>query len=137
MAFYPYLNFGGNCREAFARYHEIVGGDLQMMGFSDVPEGEDVPPGMDGMVANAALVMADGDMIMGSDDPGDTFTPAKGMYVNCTVDDVAEADRIFEALADGGSIEMAIDEVFWSPRFGICVDRFGTPWMVNTAPSDG
>jgi PhnB protein len=68
---------------------------------------------------------------MASDDPTGNFKGVQGMQVNYTVRDVAEAERVFAALADGGEVTMPIAETFWSPRFGMCVDRFGTPWMVN------
>jgi len=55
----------------------------------------------------------------------------RGMHVNDAVGDIAEAERVFQALADGGKVTMPLAETFWSPRFGMCVDRFGTPWMVN------
>jgi PhnB protein len=57
------------------------------------------------------------------------------MSVNYSVGDVAEAERVFEALADGGKITTPLAETFWSPKFGMCVDRFGTPWMVNAEPA--
>jgi PhnB protein len=74
---------------------------------------------------------------MGSDDPTtDSFGPVQGMQVNYAVADVDEAARVFEALADGGKVNLPIGETSWSPAFGMCVDRFGTPWMVGAeAPS--
>ncbi len=72
---------------------------------------------------------------MASDDPTGSFAGVQGMYVNYTVGDVAEAQRVFEALADGGEVRMPMGETFWSPMFGMCVDRFGTPWMVNAEPA--
>lgn len=136
MAFHPYLNFGGNCREAFTRYHEIFGGELTILGMSDMPGDQPVPPDQADLVMHAALNV-DGHLLMASDaQPGD-FGPVQYMYVNYSVGDVDEAKRVFEALADGGKVEMPIGETFWSPMFGVCVDRFGTPWMVNAEPSAG
>ena len=69
---------------------------------------------------------------MGSDDPtADRFSPVQGMQVNYAVDDAAEARRAFAALAEGGTTNMAITETSWSPAFGMCIDRFGTPWMIS------
>ncbi len=130
MAFHPYLNFGGNCREAFTRYQEIFGGELVLLSMSDVPPDVPVPPGNDDLIMHAALTFPD-HLLMASDDPSDNFGPVQGMYVNYTVGDVAEAERVFEALADGGEVTMPLAETFWAPKFGICIDRFGTPWMVN------
>ena len=130
MAFHPYLNFGGNCREAFSRYQEIFGGELVLMPMSEMPAEVEVPADQGDLIMYAALTF-EGHILMASDDPSPTFGPVQGMFVNYTVGDAAEAERVFEALADGGKVTMPIGETFWSPRFGMCVDRFGTPWMVN------
>ena len=136
MAFNPYLNYGGNCREAFTRYQEIFGGELFVMTMADMPSDEPVPPDQADLVMHAAL-MFDGHLLMASDDPSPDFGPVQGMYVNYTVADVDEAERVFAALADGGEITMPIAETFWAPKFGMCVDRFGIPWMVNAeAPTE-
>ena len=131
MAFYPYLNFGGNCGEAFTRYQEIFGGELFIMPMSEIPaeEGVDVPPEQQGLVAHAALMVGDG-LLMASDAPGE-FAPPRSIYVNYSTADKAEAERIWKELSADGTIEMDFSETFFSPGFGICVDRFGTPWMVN------
>lgn len=131
MAFTPYLNFGGNCRAAFTRYHEIFGGDLAMMSMADMPSDEPVPPGMEDMVIHAALTF-EGHRLYASDSNESPFGPVQFMYVHYAAPSVAEAERVFAALAEDGRIEMAIAPTFWSPMFGACVDRFGTPWMVDT-----
>ena len=129
MAFRPYLFFGGNCRDAFTRYSQIFGGELNVMTMKDAPEGEP-PPGKEDMVIHASVMVGD-DVLMGSDDPTGNFSGVRGMYVNYTVGDAAEADRVFAALAEGGEVTMPLAETFWSPAFGMCADRFGTPWMIN------
>jgi len=132
VGFYPYLNFAGNCREAFTRYQEIFGGELTVLGMTDMPSGEPVPAGAEDLVMHAALVFEDGHMLMASDaPPGVPFGPVQGMYVNFSTPDIDAAKRIFEELAEGGTVEMPIGQTFWSPMFGICTDRFGTPWMIN------
>ena len=137
MAFHPYLFFGGNCREAFARYQEIFGGELVLVSMRDMPSDGPVPADQADLIAHAALTFDD-NLLMASDDPTtDSFGPVQGMQVNFTVADVAEATRVFEALAQGGEITQPIGETSWSPMFGMCVDRFGTPWMVNAeAPAE-
>ena len=130
MAFHPYLYFGGNCREAFTRYQEIFGGELTLLPMSEMPAGSEVPPEQAELIMHAALTF-EGHLLMASDDPTGGFDGMRGIQVNCTVADVAEAERVFEALAEGGQVTMPLAEAFWSPRFGMCVDRFGTPWMVN------
>ena len=138
MAFHPYLFFGGNCREAFTRYQEIFGGELFVMDMKDMPSEQPVPPEQADMVMHAALTF-DGNLLMASDDPTtDSFGPVQGMMVNYTVADAGEAKRVFEALAEGGTVTQPMQETFWSPAFGMCVDRFGTPWMVSAdAPQGG
>jgi len=130
MAFHPYLFLSGTCREAFTRYQEIFGGELQLLTMSDMPSEEPVPADQAGMIMHAALTI-DGNLLMGSDDPTGDGGPMKGMSVNYTVADVDDATRVFEALADGGEVTMPLAEAFWSPLFGMCVDRFGVPWMVD------
>ena len=130
MAFHPYLNFGGNCREAFTRYQEIFGGELTLLPMSEMPSDQPLPADQADLMLHAALTF-DGHLLMASDDPTGNFDGVRGMHVNYSVTEVAEAERVFEALADGGQVTMPMAETFWSPRFGMCVDRFGTPWMVN------
>jgi PhnB protein len=137
MSFYPYLFFGGNCRDAFTRYQEIFGGDLEFVTTKDMPSGEAPPDAPADMIMHAALILGDA-LLMGSDDPTtESFGPVQGMQVNYSVAGVDEAKRVFDALADGGEVTMPITATFWSPMFGMCVDRFGTPWMVNAeAPAE-
>ena len=137
MAFHPYLYFGGNCREAFVRYQAIFGGELVLVTMRDMPSDEPVPAAKADLIMHAALTV-DGNLLMASDDPTtDSFGPVQGMQVNYAVGDVDEAKRVFEALADGGQVTLPAAATFWSPMFGMCVDRFGTPWMVSTdAPAE-
>jgi PhnB protein len=137
MAFHPYLYFGGNCREAFTRYQEIFGGELHLVSMKDMPSDGPVPAEQADLIMHAALV-SDGNLLMASDDPTtDDFGPVQGMQVDYAVTDAGEATRVFEALAEGGQVTLPIAETPWSPMFGMCVDRFGTPWMVSTdAPPD-
>jgi PhnB protein len=136
MAFHPYLNFGGDCRAAFERYHDVFGGDLVLLRMGDGPTDTAVPAEQADLILHAALRFED-DVLMGSDAPPGEFHAAEGMYVNYDVADVAEARRVFVELADGGTVTMPMTETFWSPAFGMCVDRWGTPWMVSAArPED-
>jgi PhnB protein len=141
MSFHPYLNFPGTCREAFTRYQEIFGGDLQIMTADQMPadDAAEAPPAPPDLVIHAALRLdSDPSLLLMASDAWDaeSFPRVEGMYVNVTVDDVDEAERVFAALAEGGEIEMPIGETFFSPRFGVCRDRFGTPWMIDTAVAD-
>jgi PhnB protein len=130
MAFRPYLFFGGTCRQAFTRYQEIFGGDLTLMSMKDVP-GETPPPDQADLVIHAALTIGD-DLLMASDDPtSDDFGPVAGMMVSYDAADVDDAKRVFEALADGGMVTQPLEPTFFSQAFGMCVDAYGTPWMVG------
>ena len=130
MAIHPYLFFSGTCREAFVRYQEIFGGELQLMTMADAPDSENVPDEQAHLVMHAALTFGE-DLLMASDDPTGDGGPVKGMSVNYATTDDAEAERVFEALGRGGQVTMPLAETFWSPKFGMCVDEFGVPWMVN------
>jgi PhnB protein len=129
MAFRPYLFFGGNCREAFTRYQEIFGGELTLLTMMDVP-GEEPAADKAHMIIHAALTVG-GDVLMASDDPmADSFGPVQGMMVGHDAADVADANRVFDALANSGTVIQALEPTFFSEAFGMYVDRFGTPWMV-------
>ena len=107
MAYHPYLFFGGNCREAFTRYHEVFGGDLTLLTASDMPAEQRPPEDTGDLIMHAALVHDDGALLMGSDDPTtDSFGPVQGMQVNFSTPDVDEAKRVFGALAEGGTVNM-------------------------------
>jgi PhnB protein len=135
MSLHPYLFFSNSAREAMTRYHEILGGELDIMNASDMPPGEEMPfEAPDDLVIHAALTFGDGDLLMASDDPTGDGSGVKGAALNLSLTDADDVRRVFEALADGGSIDMALGETFWSPLFGTCVDRFGVTWMVNLEP---
>jgi len=136
MDFQPYLFFGGNCREAFTRYHEVFGGDLTVLTMGDAPGNEEVPPEQADLVIHAAVTVGDA-LLMGSDDPMSAeFGPVQGMMVAYAASDPDEARRVFAALSEGGEVRQELIETFFSPAFGMFVDRFGTPWMISTDPGD-
>ena len=132
MAIRPYLAFAGNCREAFTRYQQIFGGELNLLTMADTPTEAGPPPegANPDTIMHAALV-ADVGLLMGADDPTGNFDgTVNGLCVNCAVSDAAEVERVFSALAEGGEIQMPVSATFFSPAFGMCTDRFGTPWMI-------
>lgn len=129
MAFHPYLYFGGNCREALERYAEVFGGELQIMTGDQAPPGE-VPEGKEDLVMHG-WVNVDGEPLMASDSYEDDWEGVRNMYVHYSTSDVARARKVFDALSEGGEVQVPGGEVFWSPFFGVCVDRFGTPWQVS------
>lgn len=138
MSFTPYIFFSGNCGEAFRRYREIFGGELELMTHAELPPDAEPMPGAEPHhVMHAALTLGDG-LLYGSDDPTGDDGPKLGVAVTFTASDVATAERVFAALSEGGEVEMELEPTFFSTAFGACIDRFGVSWMVDTVtPTDG
>ncbi len=133
MKLVSYLNFGGNCAAAFKYYERVLGGKIEMlMTHGDMPPEAQAqtPPEWKNMIMHARLVARDY-VLMGSDAPPDRFEKPQGFSVAIQIDDPKEAERIFAALADNGSVRMPLQQTFWAVRFGMLVDQFGIPWMVN------
>jgi PhnB protein len=131
----PYLLFNGRCQEAFTFYAECLGGKIEaMLPHAGTPAEGHVPPEWREKIMHARLSLGE-DVIMGSDAPPGHFEPPKGFSVTIQLTDPAEADRIFQRLSDGATVTMPIQQTFWAARFGMLVDRFGTPWMVNCQPA--
>lgn len=125
-----YLNYGGNCAEAFRFYEEHLGAKIDsMMKFSDMPEPAKAPPGMQDSVLHARITIG-GTVIMASDVPTDRFKPMRSAYLSLAVASDAEAERIFALLADGGDVFMPVQETFFASRFAQLRDKFGTLWMI-------
>lgn len=132
MALHAYRFFSNTCREAMTHYQQVFGGELDVMSFEDLPPGEERPEGVDpNLVMHAALTFPDGSLLMASDDPSGDGGPVKGVSIYHSAASVGDGERVFGALAEGGTVEMPFEEVFWAERFGSCVDRFGTSWMVG------
>jgi PhnB protein len=132
MSFNPYLFFNGDCAEAFAHYQKVFGGDLQVLTQAEVPEDARMPGADPSFVMHASLTLGAA-LLMGSDDPTGDGGPMVGSAVAYSSDDEARSKEIFEALAEGGEITGPFGPTFWSKGFGMCTDRFGVPWMVDTA----
>lgn len=133
MQISPYLNFDGNCGEAFRFYQQVLGGKLDVMTFGDSPMAGDVPPEQHGRVLHCAL-QVDGQLLMASDSPPEYFEKAQGTWVTIGVNGTDEAQRIWDAFSEGGQVVMPLEKTFWSPAFGMVKDRFGIPWMISTNP---
>lgn len=127
----PYLNFNGQCEEAFRFYERVLGGkSLGFHRFRGSPMEGHVPPEWADKVMHTGLQVGK-QMILGSDPPPDRFHGMHGFAVCLDFDNEAEAERVFAALSEGGQVHMPIAETFWAKRFGMFVDRYGTPWMVD------
>ena len=131
----PYLLFNGRCQEAFTFYAECLGGKNEgRLPHAGPPDEGHVPPEWREKIMHARLSLGD-DVLMGSDAPPGHFEQPKGFSVTIQLGDPAEADRIFQRLSEGARVTMPIQQTFWATRFGMLVDRFGTPWMVNCQPA--
>ena len=130
MKLNPYLNFGGNCEEAFRFYEKHLGGKINtMMRFSDQPDPKNVPPGTEKLVLYANMTLGETE-VMASDTPPARFQPMRSVYLSLGVDSNEEAERIYGLLSDGGEVFMSMGETFFAHRFGMLRDKFGTSWMI-------
>ncbi|MCQ0971549.1 VOC family protein [Paracoccus sp. TK19116] len=138
MQFTPYLSFQGECREAFETYAVIFGGTVDLMAFSDMPDGAamELPAEQAGWIMHAHLGLPDGASLMGADMPPQFGgEPMAGMSVAVTLPDRAEVGRVFEALSPDGHVRMEVGPTFFSSAFGMLTDRFGTNWMLMAQAS--
>jgi PhnB protein len=127
----PYLFFNGQCEAAFKFYEKVLGGKIEaMLPHEGTPAAEHVPAKWRKKILHARLSVGD-EVLMGSDAPPDRYEGMKGFSVTISVNDPKEAERIFHALAENGTVRMPIEKTFWAERFGMLVDQFGTPWMIN------
>jgi PhnB protein len=102
-----------------------------MLPHEGTPAAENVPADWRKKIMHARLSVGGKVFLMASDAPPDHYEPMKGFSVTLNIDDPAEAERMFHALAEGGTVRMPIQKTFWAVRFGMLVDQFGTPWMIN------
>jgi PhnB protein len=131
MKLNPYLLFKGQCEAAFKFYEKCLGGKIvAMMPHEGTPMADHVPAEWHNKIIHARLIVGD-QVLMGSDaTPGHDAAMA-GFSVTLNYEDPAEAERVFHALAEKGTVKMPIAPTFWAIRFGMLDDQFGTPWMIN------
>ena len=137
MKFTPYLTFNGQCAEAFRFYEQVLGGKIEMMStFGESPVADQTPPEMHNRVMHVRFAVGD-QVLMGSDSPPEHYQKPQGLHVSIDVDKAADAERIFNALAENGTVTLPFQKTFWAAGgFGMLVDRFGTPWFVNCEKGD-
>ena len=135
MQINPYLFYDSNCEAAFKFYEKALGAKIEML-----LRNEDGPEGMSPPERNKKImhgrISIEGQVLMASDAPPDHFHKPQGFSVSLTVKDPADAERKFKALSEGGSMNMPFGKTFFSKGFGMCIDQFGIPWMVN-CPLEG
>jgi PhnB protein len=126
-----YLIFNGQCEAAFKFYERCFGGKIEaMMTHAGSPAEAQAPPEWRDKIMHARLIV-DGQALMGSDAPPGHFEKPQGFSVSLGIKDPAEAERIFKTLAENGKVQMPLQKTFWAQSFGMLVDQFGIPWMVN------
>ena len=139
-----YLNFKGNCEEAFDFYQEVFQSELAAppMRFGDAPPGEDLPPMSEEakrQIMHMAMPITGGHQLMGSDVPPAMhhgFVAGTNVQISLSPDTRAETERLFAALGEGGEVKMPLQEQFWGDYFGLVTDKFGIHWMVGTAAKE-
>ena len=131
QAVQPYLVFDGQCEAAFKLYEQCLGGKIEtMITHGDSPMADQVPAEWQNKILHARLVVGD-QVLMGSDCPPEHYEKPQGFSVSLSIDTPTEAERIFHSLAENGAVRMPLQETFWAVRFGMLVDQFGIPWMIN------
>jgi PhnB protein len=126
-----HLSFDGRCEAAFKFYEKCLGGKIQfMMRHAGTPVEEHVPAEWREKMLHARIAIG-GAELMGADAPPGRYEKPSGFSVALHIDDTAEAERVFSDLSAGGTVQMPLQETFWAARFGMLVDQFGIPWMIN------
>lgn len=133
MQLNPYLFFDGKCEAAFKFYEQTLGAKIEaMMPYEGSPAAEQVPAEARKRILHAMLRIGD-QVLMASDEAPGKYEAPRGFYVSINLQDPSEAERVFAALSKGGNITLPIAKTFWADRFGMVVDQFGIPWMINCA----
>jgi len=130
MKLYTYLNYGGNCAQAFRFYEEHLGAKItMMMTHGQLPDPSGVSPDWKDAILHARLDLGE-TVLLGADVPPERFQPMRSAYLSLIVDTTEEAERIYAVLSDGGQIFMPMEETFFAFRFAMLRDKFGTSWMI-------
>ena len=136
MQVQPYLFFNGRCEEAIEFYRSALRAEVTMlMRYKESPEPPPpgmLPPGSENKIMHASMQIGEA-MVMASDGECSGKSSFQGFSLSLTVPDEKEADRVVAAITDGGQVRMPLAKTFFSPRFGMAVDRFGVSWMVLVA----
>jgi PhnB protein len=131
MQINAYVFFNGQCKEAFEFYAKCLKGEIQaMLPHAGTPAEAHVTEEWRDKIIHARMAVGEG-VLMASDAPPDHYKKPQGFSVSLGLKDVAEAERIFAELSEGGTVSMPIQQTFWAERFAMFTDRFGIPWMIN------
>ena len=136
MQIYPYLSFNGQCEAAFKFYEECLGAQLgPIFRYAGSPMADQVPADWQDKVMHASLTVGE-QVLMGGDVAPDRYEKPKGISLSLQMKSTTKAERIFQLLAKDGTVVMPLEKTFWAARFGMLVDRFGIPWLINCEESD-
>jgi PhnB protein len=131
MQINPYLSFKGECEAAFRFYERCLGGQLgAIFRYGGSPVSGDVPADWSDKIMHGSVTLGD-QVLMGADIAPDRYEEPRGFSLSIQIQSPADAERIFRELAEGGKIVMPLEKTFWAERFGMLVDRFGIPWLIN------
>ena len=131
MQLNPHLTFNGQCEAAFRFYEKCLGGKIVvMMMYGDSPMAEQTPLVWHKKIIHATLALGD-HRLTGGDVLPESYQKPQGFSVLLKIDAAAEAERIFNTLAQNGTVQVPLQETFWALRFGMLIDQFGTPWLIN------
>jgi PhnB protein len=130
MQLVPYIFFHGRCEEALEFYKAALGGELNIMRIEGSPMEAQSPPEWKNKVMHARLTFEGGELLASDGRPG-TMNDNNEISLSISLNDEAEADRIFAALSAGGKVEMPMQDTFWGAKFGTFTDKFGIDWMIN------
>lgn len=130
MKLHTYLNYGGNCRQAFEYYQEHLGGRIvTLLTHAQGPAADQEPPEWRNAVLHARLELA-GTTLFGTDVPPGRFQPMRSVYLSLSLKDAEEVERVYQLLKGGAEVFMPVQETFFADRFAVLRDRFGTSWML-------
>ena len=136
MEMNPYLSFQGDCEQAFAFYARCLAGRVgPIFRYAGTPMADHVPGEWSDKIMHGSMTVG-GQVLMGADVTPDRYERPRGFALSIQTRDTADAERVFEELGKGGEVVMPLEKTFWAERFGMLVDRFGVPWMINCAGPD-
>ena len=136
MQMNAYLSFRGDCEAAFNFYAACLDGTVgQLFRYDGSPMAKDVPADWQDKIMHGSVTVG-GQVFMGGDVAPERYESPRGFSLSLHLDDTAQAERVFQQLATDGTIVMALEKTFWAARFGMLVDRFGMPWLINCGVPD-
>lgn len=131
MKLNPYLAFDGQCREAFEFYEKALGGKIVFIQTNgETPMAQHLPPEAHSRVMHVTMTIGD-QVLQGADAPPGMFTRPAGFCVALHFDEPSQGEAVFNALGEGGTVQMPFQPTFWAKGFGMLIDKYGTPWIIN------